>query len=224
MPFVDARLAIPLEEPSSPRALSRPRTLLRFSVVLALALTGRVSAAPIAEFRLDAVGANGTSLSEVRVGDDFFLQGTARDLRVSPMGSFSAYADVDFDAALATVVGLLEFGPLFPNGHNSQLTPGLLDEVGGVGDLFATNARDSILFRVPIKAERPGTLVFTPSSAGDIGHEANLYGLASPLRLSQISFVPAQVTIVPEPASGIALSLGGIVLVAFRSRRVVRIN
>ena len=114
---------------------------------------------PLVHFRLEAVNAEGRPVSTVNQGETFFLNVYAADLRTTGVGIFSAYLDVAFNQALLTAAGPIQFGGSFPNVRASNVaTPGLLDEVGGVGAATAAAVSERWLLQIPLTAMAAGNV------------------------------------------------------------------
>ena len=86
----------------------------------------------------------GNEIAVVQPGDEFDLRVFVEDIRPNPQGVFAPFVDVTYDAALASVPATDPPGDeivpsstynTVPEGDAS--TPGLLDEVGGLGCALA---------------------------------------------------------------------------------------
>ncbi len=101
---------------------------------------------PLARLRLETIDAQGQPVSTVNQGATFFLNVYAADLRANGAGVFSAYLDVAYDPAVLAAAGPVQFGSSFPNVRAGNVaTPGLLDEVGGVGAATAAAVSEQMV-------------------------------------------------------------------------------
>ena len=184
-------------------------------------VTLNVTEAPSIQFRLEAAkgGAPISSTNSLLIGDSFQLNVFVKDLRTltdpTQGGVFSAYLDVLFDSALATVSGNLVNGPNFqPSLANAGVvTAGLIDHGGSfTTNLTPSGQAEALLFTVPMTATASGTLTFRgepttdPADPGDAGqspfYDTGLYGQDPPVKPSlnsnatgTMSFLNTSVTI-----------------------------
>lgn len=112
-------------------------------------------------------------IGAIEVGNDFVLQAYVKDLRATALGVNRAYFDVSFGSTLAAVRsgGAVSQGSSYGTTNPSTNllgTAGLLDEVGAEdGDHVAPSPGNGelLLFSVPMKATRSGTLDLTAQAA-----------------------------------------------------------
>ena len=127
-----------------------------------------VSGPDLVQLRLAITDTQGNVLTSVPQGGDFQLRGFVRDLRSDAKGVFAGYFDVNFDTALASVVGDIDHGNLYTTAPSGSVVAAGLDEVGGAqAGTNQLGAAEQLLFGVNMKATKSGTLNFT-SDAPDI--------------------------------------------------------
>lgn len=169
------------------------RTALHAAAAAAafVALTPGGRAAQV-QLSLQAETADGTPLEAVRVGDEFYLSMYAADLRPNPQGVFSAYADVLFDASIASMEGAIDYSPRYSNAKTGKVeAPGFVDEAGAfVTNLFSpSGGGDQQVLRLALTADAAGEFYASLDPADERFSETILYGEDVPLAASDISFV-----------------------------------
>ncbi len=179
------------------RQLPEPRTELPQPVP-------PLGAGPLVRLRLQAVNAQGQPVSSVNVGETFFLNVYAADLRPAAQGVFSAYLDVAYDDTALIAAGPLEFGASFPNVRaGSTATPGWLDEVGAVGAATPDGMIDPLLARVPLTAIAAGQFVVQANPADILpAGQVTLYGIDGPIPADKIEYGTADITIIRVDGDG----------------------
>lgn len=126
---------------------------------------------------------NGNVITSIKKGQEFFLVGNVRDLRPDATGVSAFFADVTYDATLASVVGTIDHGTTYTaNTSGTTTTAGLLDEVGGSTTVNA-GGQSAEFFRVRMKALKTGTLAI----ASDIADSHNVVANTAPSSGSQTS-------------------------------------
>ena len=148
-------------------------------------------------FRLASADAGGTPISDVEVGDSFWLDIYTKDTRIFGDGVFAAYLDVEFDAGLIQPIGdVVHAGDYSNVTSGSSATPGLLDEVGGTAGLSALGPAERLVARQQVRAIDAGTATFTSNAADQLPfHNVLRYGDFGPISEAQIDFGTADVTI-----------------------------
>ena len=149
------------------------------------------SGSEVIRFRLAATNAAGQTISSIELGDSFQLRVYVTDVRPADAeGVFSAYLDVLYDSALATVSGPVVHTDTYPNlpsGDTSQ--PGLVDELGGFDGLNPLGSSEYLLAIVPFAASAHGMLTFTGESADILPmHDVLFFGAMDPVPSEQIDF------------------------------------
>ncbi len=152
--------------------------------------------ADLASLSVRFLSADLDPIDQVTAGDSFFIEIAADDVRADGSGVFSAYVDATYASELAAVNGPVLFGDSFPYAQNAVTTsPGLLDEVGGIGDT-PTDGSPQVLARIPMTAIAAGTLAVDLNAADDLpAHELGLYGIDQPIESEHIQFGSASLTI-----------------------------
>ncbi len=116
------------------------------------------------DMQIVPLGLDGTPISEVGAGQDFYLQGTVQDIRPNGIrGVFAAYADLEFNAEWVAPVKLpdgpaghdIQFGIDYQNGTSVAVDPtGMLDEIGAFQSSLQPLGPDAReLFRVKFQAD-----------------------------------------------------------------------
>lgn len=144
---------------------------------------------------LQAFRPNGvTPLTQLSPFQDFLVRAVVEDLRATPTGVQSAYVDLSYSAALATLAnGGVTFGASFPNLHVAGGTlAGLLDDAGGSAATAIGNGAFE-LFSAKFRAGSTGQLTFTPSLGES--HWTTLTGLSMPLDSARVEVVPLTLSI-----------------------------
>ena len=166
------------------------------------------------EIKVEAIDASGALLTQINVGQTFFLRGTAQDLRTGAgtRGVFSAYFDIAYDSTRATVNGPVQFSSSFnSNKAQNTVTPGLIDETGA----FSTTAQGTAItevFRVPMIANKGGSFVFSPNPAEDPQGLDNRIALfndnSQATNLDFVAFTGGALTINGDPP--VTVSIGNV--------------
>ena len=157
----------------------------------------------LVEIRLETTDLAGNVISQVDEGDQFVLRAFVEDLRAVPLGAFSAYLDVEYDAALASVGGSITYGSAYPNGQSGDTSvPGLIDEVGAFDGLSPLGAGEFLLFDVPMTADAAGLLTLSGNPADDLpAHDVLIFGSNFPVPSSQIDYVSTTLDILPQASN-----------------------
>lgn len=168
----------------------RPRFGCLFLVLSLSGFSAKDAVSSMVQIRLEAVDTAGKPVSEIDVNSRFDLLGWVEDIRTdSALGVFAAYADVAFDASKVQLTGPVEPGEMYANGLDLDVTnQGLLDEVGGFSSSLAPLGEgEFLLFRAPMRATAPGTVVFFPDAADDLPfHETLVYGTATAVNVNDV--------------------------------------
>ncbi|MEO2020439.1 MAG: dockerin type I domain-containing protein, partial [Pirellulaceae bacterium] len=103
---------------------------------------------------------NRNPLSELDVGDDFYLYAFIQD--TTGDGVFTAYVDISYPSHLVKITGLIEHGPEYFNLEAGDTSiPGLIDEAGGMSGFNPLGSQELLLFRVPMRVTNHGRIEFT---------------------------------------------------------------
>ena len=159
----------------------------------------------VIRFRLETVDGDGNVVSSVAEGDTFTLNVYAQDLRLSGIGVFAAYLDVEFDAAQVAPAGDVTFGESYPAGQVP--TGGVINGVNGLFDEYgafagATNQLGNdelLLYSVPMVATAVGDATFSSNPADILpSHEVLLGDLDQAIPPQNIDFTSTSLTITPS--------------------------
>ncbi len=144
-------------------------------------VTVTVDGTDTVQFVLRTTDADGNEITQVQTGQSFELRVFVQDIRDNPTGAFSAYLDVTYPATSASTVGGIMHSTTYGAGTSGSLTPGLLDEVGGVDGITALGGNEFELFRVEFQAGAvPGEVVFASDPAEDqVQHIVTVFDMTS---------------------------------------------
>lgn len=202
------------------------RKLLSLAAVLLCGLTVPAGAEILGQARLEIDDFGGHPISSVPVGGDFLLKGFVQDLHVPPPnfgGVFGAVFDIPYNAGLGTASGPITFGSFFTILHSGSILPGKVHDVGAYSSSFAAPGQaEQFLFSLQLHAEHAGQMVLNPALSTTPGDDFLIYGFNNAIPAEQINFMPASVTIVPEPSTW-ALLASGLFLLAVSKWRLGRV-
>lgn len=162
-------------------------------------LTINVQELAVGELLLEVTDLQGNPLSTINVGKEFLLRLSARDARgFDAEGVFAAYADIDYEAALASVAG--ENAIVAATGFTAisgDPQAGRIRSLGAFSSsLTPVGGEESLVATVRMRADRAGelTLVATPPTAD--GTDFLLYSRDDRVPPAQVAFGSASLTIV----------------------------
>ncbi|MDE0816906.1 MAG: dockerin type I domain-containing protein, partial [Pirellulaceae bacterium] len=153
---------------------------------------------------INATDVAGQPLSSVDVGSIFYLTLSSTDLRQDIHGVFSAYADVYYDSSIIQLAGTAEFHAPYSNGTSINTTvSGVIDEWGAFGGLNEPAGATVTISSIPVRAIKPGRIVFGIGEADIIPlHEALLYGNQDAIPSADIRFGSTLLEILGDDAEG----------------------
>ena len=119
-------------------------------------------------------------------------------------GVFSAYADVYYDSSIIQLAGTAEFHAPYSNGTSINTTvSGVIDEWGAFGGLNEPAGATVTISSIPVRAIKPGRIVFGIGEADIIPlHEALLYGNQDAIPSADIRFGSTLLEILGDDAEG----------------------
>lgn len=169
------------------------------------------------QVRFEFADAGGRVVTSLQAGSDFQLRAYVADIRTAPAGVKQAYLDINYSAAVASVVGAFDHGDVFiASPAGSASTPGLLKDVGGSNPLLAPLPPDSeqLLFRLPMRATAAGTLDIAGALPVSNQRFTIFFDTVRGLSTSDVRFVGGQIEIVGagisvSPTSGLSVSESG---------------
>ena len=145
---------------------------------------------------------NSAELTEVNVGDVFFLQVSVADLRNPARGVFTFFEDVLFEQNLAEATAptggqAITYSANFPNTRSGSVQPGLIDEVGGVNfDSAGLGPGSFPIYTVRFTAKRSGTIHFSGEAPDTFpAHDILVLGSNTPVPLDEIAYGATQLTV-----------------------------
>ncbi|MGD9719730.1 MAG: hypothetical protein AB7O59_00755 [Pirellulales bacterium] len=207
--------------------MARP-ILLAAACVLAIASAAHADL--LARVTVITTDLGGTPISTIDVGEDFLLQVFVQDIRNPPAvagGIAAGYLNVDYDGVLVSISpsAPIEYDPFFTAWQTGNLDePGRIVGAGAYSISFeAPGTALQALFSIPATATAPGGVAFTPSFfEAEDGRNVLLFVYDSPLLESEIDFVGATLSIVPEPSGIVAGTCGVLALAVCCLRRQKR--
>ena len=212
----------------SPRDSARCRrwngalaTLTAFACCL---LVVQFSRAADVRLRLQTSDMQGNATTEVMVGETFWLDGYVQDVRDdggAARGVFAAFLDVTYSADLVVPDATgVKYGDAYPNFPQLDPdTPGVLNEVGAIADVFPLGTDEQLLFRVPFDAAGTGQVTFASDPPDMLPiHEILVFG--SDVPVEDVEFGSVQLTIVPEPQLSLLALLGCLGALSRRRRQL----
>ena len=127
---------------------------------------------PDARVRLQTIDLAGNPITQVEVGQQFYLQAYVQDSRNGiPKGVVFTELDVAYDPAVVSVAGSIEHGDRFINARSGDTSkPGLINDVGAsLWNEFWTDKADpgdeDLLFQVLFTADAAGAVTFRSGAA-----------------------------------------------------------
>jgi len=149
-------------------------------------------------FSFDITDVNNEILSQIEVGEHFFVSMYTQDTRSTAYGVFAAYLDMYYDARLVTPVGAPVNTTPFTNGASASFaTAGVVDEWGVFADVNQTGSERLLVSTIQFKALAAGTNLFGSDSADIIPlHDVLLHGTNTPVPPSLIQFGSTSIAIV----------------------------
>jgi uncharacterized secreted protein with C-terminal beta-propeller domain len=155
---------------------------------------------PLIEVRLEITDADGNPVTEVELGEQFYVNVHVKDLRDAGMatGVFSTYVDLLFNTSLATVKGEIDITSDYENGVSGESDRSGVNELGGfAGSIKPLGAEERLLARVPLEALDLGSFSVVSDPADLLPqHAAGLYGNDNSVGSRRIKFGSAAVEIV----------------------------
>lgn len=121
----------------------------------------------LVSIRLEATDLTGNVITEINAGQDFLLSMFVTDTSPEPVeGVFAAYADIEWEASRAFVVGDITYDPFYFNGQKGNTsTPGLVDEAGAFTGREQGSSEEALLLTVPMQATGSGLVTFSTNPA-----------------------------------------------------------
>jgi hypothetical protein len=141
-------------------------------------------------FSFDITDVNTNVLSQVEVGDHFYVSMYTQDTRSTAYGVYAAYLDLYYDTRLVSPVGTPVNTIPFTNGSAASFTTaGVVDEWGVFANINPTGSGRLLVSTIQFKALAAGTNLFGSGSADIIPlHDVLLYGTNTPVPPSLIQY------------------------------------
>lgn len=124
-------------------------------------------------YTLQPTDLDGTAIASAFVGDEFYVNLLATDLRDQPKGVFGAYADVEFPSSLAEATSI-SFGELYPHAVAGTIKDAKVDELGGTAGSDRLNGGAKLVASIKMKATKGGEAVLRTNSADILPIHATL--------------------------------------------------
>jgi cyclophilin family peptidyl-prolyl cis-trans isomerase len=137
-----------------------------------------------------------SAISEVGVGDTFFMHAFVEDVRDESRGVFAFFHDVVFDENLAAGRSL-SFSNNFPNTRAGSILPGEINDIGGVNfDSVGLGPGSFNIYTVEFTATRSGTLDLM-GNPPDVSpaHDVLLLGVNGAISSDEVDFGSTRLTI-----------------------------
>lgn len=164
----------------------------RLSALDALSVINKINVAAGEQVRIElrATDIAGNVIQSTPVDTDFQIRGFVQDLRPDAQGVFSAYADIVYSQAFASVNGLVAFDPFYGQGQDfNTTTPGLVNEIGAFASTIAPpGPAEKLLFTIPFHADAEGVATFTLDAAETPLYDVLVYGSEVAVPTSEIEF------------------------------------
>jgi hypothetical protein len=141
-------------------------------------------------FSFDITDVNNEILSQVEVGDHFYVSMFTQDTRSTAYGVYAAYLDLYYDTRLVSPVGTPVNTVPFTNGASASFaTAGVVDEWGVFANFYPTGSGRLLVSTIQFKALAAGTNLFGSDSADIIpAHDVLLYRLYTSVSPSLIQY------------------------------------
>jgi hypothetical protein len=154
-------------------------------------------------FSFDITDVNDEILSQVEVGDHFYVSMYTQDTRATAHGVYAAYLDLYYDTRLVTPIGAPVNAIPFTNGSAASFTmAGVVDEWGVYADVNPTGSGRLLVSTIQFKALAAGTNLFGSDSADIIPlHDVLVYGATDTVKPSSIEYIASELLIL-EAAEG----------------------
>lgn len=191
-------------------------------LTLSVSLVSNVLNAQQARYWVTLTDLDDVPITSIEQNAEFVMSVFTQDLRENPSGVFSAYTDVTYDADLALPIEPIDHEDIYDNGvSGSTASMGLLDEVGGVNGIIPLDGEPYKVFSLRfLSLQQNGVLTFQTGPATDqVQHPTTLFGTASVLDPSEISFESGSLRIVPEPNSVSLFAVGLVFFAGLKQRR-----
>ncbi len=147
--------------------------------------------------RLEVTDADGNPVTQVELGDQFFVNVYVNDLRDNAQGVFSAYIDLAFNVQVAKL-GEIEFTSDYGSGISGAGDSSGINELGAfAGSIKPLGASERLLARVQLEAIHVGDLAVVSDPADLVPqHDFGLYGQNERVPWRQIDFTSVDIQIV----------------------------
>jgi len=168
--------------------------------------------AEAADITVQTLDILGQPVSQVNLGDEFFVQVSVSDLRPAGattlgLGVFSAFIDLLYSDTVS-IVGTPELGPEYNSSFGSTgdlSVAGIINEIGSPQTVLVggqpVGAGPEVLFTARFRADTFGQATFTSDPPEDLGNDIQLFDPPIILQPDDVAFGAATLTIV-NPGAG----------------------
>jgi len=162
----------------------------------------------VVRIRLEATDLNGSEITNVLAGEEFFIEVYVQDRREDAQGVFQAFLDILYPSATVqatTEFSEIQFGDDYENDRRALLgTPGIVDEAGAADGFTPLGPTERLLFRVPFTALANGVARFAADPADDqVFNQVLVFGSDDPIDPSQVLYEGTVVQVGPPPTVSI---------------------
>jgi hypothetical protein len=168
---------------------------------------------------LETTDLAGNPISTITVGQNFKVRVSLADIRpvnglpAAQHGVYAAFYDLLYNAARVSVAGdpnnllsFTQFDADYDQGRSGNgATPGIIDELGSLQDGFTPLGVGAFeQLTVTFTANSPGVATYFFGDPADVlpSHDCLLHGSDDPVPASQITYVPASITILGAGGEG----------------------
>ncbi len=156
----------------------------------------------LVDLALRAVDEDGNVITEIRSGDFFWIEFTAKDLRTDGGGVFAAFLDLVLPSESIAIAGRPEFGDDFDRvgrEDHFDITDSAINDLGAISSVVANPGNAlQVLIRVPVVARSAGQVRLTPEPADGLGTETLIRGDDDSLQLDSVRYQSLRLSVLPQ--------------------------
>ncbi len=156
----------------------------------------------LAELGLRAVNDDGQRLERLVVGQEFWLEFSARDLRPGGRGVYAAFFDLIVPNDNLVITGPVVHSTGFSGAQTGSFTEGEIDDLGAVDNgAEAPGQETQALLRIGVRAVGAGRVTLQPEPADSIGTATLIHGLNREIPARNVRYLPLSLSISADPVS-----------------------
>jgi hypothetical protein len=159
----------------------------------------------LVQIRIAATDASGNPISNINVGEEYYIRAFVQDLREDQnpaysSGIFAAYLNITYNKDLTEDKGTIgHVSPYDGFGQAGNLKEGSIEHAGGVDGLSPVGPSEFEFFNVLMTAIAPGKVIFSGSAPDTIDHHILLFGYSGGnISDNEIRFSDAELVISGE--------------------------